>query len=104
MVEVAEGFGTYVTAHVYTVDGIRQAIENGVKSIEQGNLIDEEFAQMMAEKGVWLSPQVVVYLTFSPDLGPAGSPRGRWSRKGSTRCSGWQGNTGSRSPLARTSL
>ncbi|MBB93695.1 MAG: imidazolonepropionase [Rhodobacteraceae bacterium] len=81
-VEVAEGFGTYVTAHVYTVDGIRQAIENGVKSIEHGNLIDEEIAQMMADNGVWLSPQVVVYLTFSPDLGPVRLAKGKMVEEG----------------------
>lgn len=69
-VKVAEGFGTYVTAHVYTVDGVKQAIEAGVKSIEHGNLINEDIARMMAENDVWLSPQVLVYRTFSPDLGP----------------------------------
>ena len=81
-VEVAEGFGTYVTAHVYTVDGIKQAIENGVKSIEHGNLINEEIAKMMADNGVWLSPQVVVYLTFSPDLGPVRLAKGRMVEAG----------------------
>lgn len=81
-VEVAEGFGTYVTAHVYTVDGTKQAIENGVKSIEHGNLIDEEIAQMMAENDVWLSPQVVVYLTFSPDLGPERLAKGKMVEAG----------------------
>lgn len=81
-VEVAEGFGTYVTAHVYTVDGIKQAIEGGVRSIEHGNLIDEEIAQLMAEKEVWLSPQVLVYRTFSPDLGPVRLAKGRMVEAG----------------------
>lgn len=76
-VEVAEGFGTYVVAHVYTVDGIKQAIEGGVKSIEHGNLMNDEIAKMMADNGVWLSPQVVVYLTFSPDLGPVRLAKGK---------------------------
>lgn len=81
-VEVAEGFGTYVMAHVYTVDGIKQAIEGGVKCIEHGNLINEEIAQMMAEKDIWLSPEVVVYLTFSPDLGPVRLAKGEMVRDG----------------------
>ncbi|GGE98900.1 hydrolase [Stappia taiwanensis] len=81
-VEVAEGFGTYVTAHVYTTDGIRQAIEAGVKCIEHGNLIDEEIAQMMAENDVWLSPQVLVYRTFSPDLGPVRLAKGQMVEAG----------------------
>ena len=81
-VEVAEGFGTYVTAHVYTPDGVKQAIEAGVRSIEHGNLIDEEIAKMMAENDVWLSPQVVVYLTFSPDLGPVRLAKGKMVEAG----------------------
>jgi len=76
-VEVAEGYGTYVAAHTYTVDGVRHAIENGVMSIEHGNLIDKDTAKMMAKEGVWLSPQVVVFLTFSPDLGPVRLAKGR---------------------------
>jgi len=81
-VEVAEGFGTYVAAHVYTVDGIKQAIENGVKSIEHGNFLNEETAKMMAKNGVWLSPQVVVFQTFSPDLGPVRLAKGRMVKAG----------------------
>jgi imidazolonepropionase-like amidohydrolase len=81
-VEVAEGFGTYVTAHVYTVDGIKQAIAGGVRSIEHGNLINEEIAREMAEKSIWLSPQVLVYRTFSPDLGPVRLAKGRMVEAG----------------------
>ena len=81
-VEVADGFGTYVTAHVYTVDGIKQAIEAGVRSIEHGNLINDEIAQMMAENDIWLSPQVLVYRTFSPDLGPVRLAKGRMVEAG----------------------
>lgn len=81
-VEVADGFGTYVTAHVYTVDGIKQAIEAGVRSIEHGNLINEEIAQMMADNDIWLSPQVLVYRTFSPDLGPVRLAKGRMVEAG----------------------
>lgn len=76
-VEVAEGFGTYVAAHVYTPDGIKQAVEAGVRSIEHGNLITDEIAQLMSDNDVWLSPQVVVYLTFSPDLGPVRLAKGK---------------------------
>jgi len=81
-VEVAEGFGTYVTAHVYTVDGIKQAINNGVKSIEHGNLINKEIAKMMAENDVWLSPQVVVFQTFSASLGAVRLEKGRMVEAG----------------------
>lgn len=81
-VEVAEGFGTYVVAHTYTPDGVMAAVNAGVKSIEHGNLIDDATARAMAENGVWLSPQVVVYLTFNPDLGEARLEKGRMVREG----------------------
>jgi imidazolonepropionase-like amidohydrolase len=63
--QAAADFETYVMAHVYNTNGIRRAIENGVKSIEHGNLIDRETLQLMMDNDVWLSPQVTVY-TFIP--------------------------------------
>ncbi len=64
-VQAAADFGTYVLAHVYNTEGIRRAVDNGVKSIEHANLIDEATLRYMMEKDVWLSPQVIVY-TFIP--------------------------------------
>lgn len=64
-VQAASDWGTYVMAHVYNSDGIRRAVENGVKCIEHGNLIDEQTMQLMKERGIWLSPQVIVF-TFIP--------------------------------------
>lgn len=63
--KAAEDFGTYVMAHVYNSEGIRRAVDNGVKSIEHANLIDEATLRHMMEKDIWLSPQVIVY-TFIP--------------------------------------
>ena len=51
-VEAASDWGTYVMAHVYNIKGIRRAIENGVKSIEHANLIDEPTMKLMKEKGI----------------------------------------------------
>lgn len=45
-----------VTAHAYTVESIRHAVENGVTGIEHGNLLDEETAKYMAERGVYVGP------------------------------------------------
>ncbi len=56
-VEAAENWGTYVAVHAYTPKAIQTAIAAGVKSIEHGQLIDEETARLMAEKGIWLSLQ-----------------------------------------------
>ena len=65
-VEAASDWGTYVMAHVYNNKGIRRAIENGVKCIEHGNLIDEPTMKLMKKKGIWLSPQVIAY-TYYPN-------------------------------------
>ncbi|VAW70378.1 Xaa-Pro dipeptidase [hydrothermal vent metagenome] len=64
-VEAASDWGTYVMAHVYNNKGARRAIANGVKSIEHGNLLDEPTMKLMKKKGIWLSPQVIVY-TYHP--------------------------------------
>jgi imidazolonepropionase-like amidohydrolase len=56
-VEAAENWGTYVAAHAFTSASIRRAIAAGVKCIEHGFLMDEATAQLIAEKGVWLSLQ-----------------------------------------------
>ncbi|WAJ45594.1 amidohydrolase family protein [Mycobacterium sp. Aquia_216] len=59
-VQAAEDYGTYVATHVYTVAGIRRAVEAGVKSIEHGHLADEATVALLAERDVWLSMQPFV--------------------------------------------
>jgi imidazolonepropionase-like amidohydrolase len=56
-VEAAEGWNTYVCAHVYTPRAIQECVRAGVKSIEHGQLADEETVRMMADAGVWWSLQ-----------------------------------------------
>ena len=56
-VEAAENWGTYVTVHAYTPVSIQRAIAAGVKCIEHGHLMDQRTAELMAEKGIWLSTQ-----------------------------------------------
>jgi imidazolonepropionase-like amidohydrolase len=53
--------GSYVAAHAYSPEAIRHAVENGVRSIEHGNLMDEAAAQVMAERGAILVPTLVTY-------------------------------------------
>ncbi|KAL7422984.1 hypothetical protein Q5752_002282 [Cryptotrichosporon argae] len=52
--------GTLVTAHCFTSEGARNAIEGGIGGIEHGNLIDEDTLKLMAKKGVHLTPTLVV--------------------------------------------
>lgn len=56
-VDVASDWGTYVCTHVYTVPGIRRAIECGVRSIEHGHIVDQPTLALMAKQKVWLSLQ-----------------------------------------------
>jgi len=56
-VEAAENWGTYVAAHAFTPAAIQRSIAAGAKVIEHGILMDEATAKLMAEKGIWLSPQ-----------------------------------------------
>lgn len=52
---------TYVTAHAYTVESIRHAVDNGVRGIEHGNFIDRETAEYCKERGVTFTPTLVTY-------------------------------------------
>lgn len=48
VVQEAEAAGTYVAAHAYTPPAIARALAAGVRSIEHGNWLDEDTAQLMA--------------------------------------------------------
>ncbi len=60
-VESAAAHGTYVLAHAYHPRSIRQCVEAGVRSIEHGNLLDEETAAAMAKAGSFLVPTLITY-------------------------------------------
>jgi imidazolonepropionase-like amidohydrolase len=66
-VEAAAQWKTYVSAHAFTDDSIRLAVENGVKVIEHGPLMTEESAKLMAKNGVWLVPSVAAVLALDMD-------------------------------------
>ena len=56
-VEAAADWGTYVMVHAYTPRSIQRAIRAGVKSIEHGQLADEDTVRMMADHDIWWSLQ-----------------------------------------------
>lgn len=60
-VQAASDWGTYVMAHSYTSAAVRRLVENGVKVIEHGLLIDDETAKLCKEKGVVISTQVAIF-------------------------------------------
>jgi imidazolonepropionase-like amidohydrolase len=61
IVEEAENYGLYVSAHTYTDASIRRAVECGVHSLEHCNLIGSETAQLATEKGAIACPTLVAY-------------------------------------------
>ena len=63
-VQAASDWGTYVLAHAYTSEAVERLVTNGVKCIEHGLLIDDKTARLVADKGVVISTQLVVYRTL----------------------------------------
>jgi len=66
-VAAARSVGSYVMAHAIAPKAIRNCVEAGVRSIEHGNLIDDEAAKLMAEAGTFLVPTLSVYQNLVED-------------------------------------
>ena len=79
-VDAAGDWGTYVMVHVYTPRGIQRALRAGVKSIEHGQLADEEAARMMAGEGAWWSRFYRTKIPTFPPTPPAESLSGKWQK------------------------
>ena len=60
----AKNFGRYVLAHAYTPEAITRAVENGVRTIEHGNLIDDKAAQLLKSKGGYMVANLVTYFVM----------------------------------------
>lgn len=60
MVEEAKSVGSYVAAHAEGTEGIKNALKAGVRTIEHGDLIDDEGIKMMAENGAYLIPTLSI--------------------------------------------
>jgi len=61
IVTVAEASDTYVAAHTYTARAIEHACVNGVRTLEHCNLIDDRVARLLAERGAFSVPTLVIY-------------------------------------------
>ncbi len=59
---------TYVAAHAYLPEAIAMAVNEGVRSIEHGNLIDDETARLLAASDSVMVPTLVTYKAMN-DLG-----------------------------------
>ena len=73
-VEEAANADTYVLAHAYTPRAIARAARLGVRTIEHGNLVDDETARLMAEHGTIAVPTVVTYEALASEGATLGLP------------------------------
>lgn len=84
-VEAAEDWGTFVCVHAYTPAAIERSIAAGVRCVEHAHLMDEATAQLMAEKGIWLSTQPFLDTSGASSLGPAEQAKMRQVVEGTDR-------------------
>ena len=60
----AKNFGRYVLAHAYSPEAITRAVNNGVRTIEHGNLIDAKSAKLLKSKGGYMVANLVTYFVM----------------------------------------
>jgi imidazolonepropionase-like amidohydrolase len=61
----ATNAGKYVAGHAYTTAAVRQGLQNGVRSIEHGNLMDESVFGLFTERDAYYVPTLVAYDAMS---------------------------------------
>ncbi|MFM7704762.1 MAG: amidohydrolase family protein [Rubrivivax sp.] len=66
-VEEAEAANLYALAHAYSPRAVSRAVEAGVRSIEHGNLIDEDTARLMKRHGTFLVPTLATYAALADE-------------------------------------
>ena len=59
LVEEAAGAGIFVMAHAQATQGIKNAVDAGIRSIEHGIYLDDEVIEMMVERGTFLVPTLI---------------------------------------------
>jgi imidazolonepropionase-like amidohydrolase len=67
-VDEARAVGSYVMGHVYSSRSILNCTAAGVRTLEHGNLLDEEAARAIKATGAFLVPTLVTY-EVTPRLG-----------------------------------
>ncbi len=59
VVQTATEYGMHVAAHAHGAEGMRRAVEAGVRTIEHGSYMNEEIMDLMKEKGTYLVPTLL---------------------------------------------
>ncbi len=64
-VQAAGDWDTYVLAHAYTSEAVTRLVENGVRCIEHGLLIDDATAKLVKDNDVVISTQLVIFRSLA---------------------------------------
>jgi imidazolonepropionase-like amidohydrolase len=67
VVDEAEMAGLYVCSHTYTARSIQRAVRCGVRSIEHGNLADDETLTLMKQAGAYLVPTLIIFKALAEE-------------------------------------
>ena len=73
-VEEAEAANLYVMVHAYTARAINRALRCGARTVEHGNLLDEESIDLFGENDAFLVPTLSIYQALADEGVEAGLP------------------------------
>lgn len=73
-VEEAEMANLYVAIHAYTARAIKRSVRLGVRSVEHGNLADEDAIALIKERDAFLVPTLATYRALKDEGVEAGLP------------------------------
>jgi imidazolonepropionase-like amidohydrolase len=80
VVQEATAANRYVAAHAYTARAINRALRAGVRSIEHGNLLDEESIALFKEHDAFLVPTLVTYWALKEEGKQFGLSEANWDK------------------------
>ena len=80
IVDEANMADLYVVSHTYTARSVARAVRNGVRSIEHGNLLDEETVALMKQAGSYLTPTLSCFRALAEVGAESGFPKDRMDK------------------------
>ena len=80
IVAEANAANRYVAAHAYTARAINRAIVAGVRSIEHGNILDEESLELLKLHDAYLVPTLVTYWALKNEGRENGLSQSSWEK------------------------
>jgi imidazolonepropionase-like amidohydrolase len=79
-VEEAEAANRYVAGHAYTARSVRRSLDAGIRSIEHGNLIDDDTVVRIRDHDAFLVPTLVTYWALKHEGREFGLPEHSWRK------------------------